>query len=648
MWPDSQAQSEPRTGVDALTYGLSTLCMSQEVFGEAQWQSQRTSPGDRCSETEAENTYALKRRRRGNNYAMFTKKFSLGNGPLEYVQDYNIAREGGKMLGTLVALAVARMRNLETFVWDMPTGVLRDVWLALSSLADRDDAQDCRLERVWVRWHDNASEGLGPIPPPPTLPTLNSQADGAHSFPLHLQTQQATALAQVNQFLNHQQNLDRIEYPSFSVLPALKSLSVLDVDELPYLDELSILVARSQLKLRELRIGVAAQAEHSDWSQVWEGESLQQVDYSSTSTLTNKLGSNRLGGVLGVLVGRIYNMRNNARTVVASTSPSKSTDEVRPLRPSMTSIDGSIHSTFAQSEATVQLPETTTVASSPSPANTPLEHQSPVLSHEGVPSLSTDLKSMDGPATPTTPKSIPLRILRPSTRDARLKGPYLDRQLRLETLELERVPLCVTLMQRAFDWSILTSLTLLSCPNHDQLWRSLRHLYSPRKPPKHRHTTEVAVASSPYSPSPRRASTPPQAADYQLNLKKIHTNTASMSLVNFIKDALAPNSLEIFFLQDGRSGLSASQIVSIETIYRGIIRRHRSSLKKLLIDSSDPLMSSVAEYSSTTSSRWRRWILNREILTFMTSGKMSRLRELSFAIDYKDWVSGRLRYTRNA
>jgi hypothetical protein len=60
------------------------------------------------------------------------------------------------MLGTLVALAVGRMRNLETFIWDMPTGVLRDVWLALGSLADREDGHECRLERVWVRWHDNS------------------------------------------------------------------------------------------------------------------------------------------------------------------------------------------------------------------------------------------------------------------------------------------------------------------------------------------------------------------------------------------------------------------------------------------------------------------------------------------------------------
>jgi hypothetical protein len=30
---------------------------------------------------------------------------------------------------------------------------------------------------------------------------------------------------------------------------------------------------------------------------------------------------------------------------------------------------------------------------------------------------------------------------------------------------------------------------------------------------------------------------------------------------------------------------------------------------------------------------------NRDVLNFITSGRMSGLRELSIAIDYKDWVS---------
>jgi hypothetical protein len=79
-----------------------------------------------------------------------------------------ITKESGKMLGTLVALAVARMINLETFIWDMPTGVLRDVWLALSSLQDKSPPGHCRLERVLVRWHDNYAVEPGQTPPAST------------------------------------------------------------------------------------------------------------------------------------------------------------------------------------------------------------------------------------------------------------------------------------------------------------------------------------------------------------------------------------------------------------------------------------------------------------------------------------------------
>ena len=57
--------------------------------------------------------------RRGNMFSQYTRKFSLGNGPSDWVQEYLITKEGGKMLGTLVALTVARMPNLETFIWDV-------------------------------------------------------------------------------------------------------------------------------------------------------------------------------------------------------------------------------------------------------------------------------------------------------------------------------------------------------------------------------------------------------------------------------------------------------------------------------------------------------------------------------------------------
>lgn len=146
VWPEVTPSTEGRGGVDALTYGLATLVMGRDSFP------------------------AKMRRRIGNNYPQYTRKFSLGNGPEKHTQEYLITKDSGKMLGTLVALAVARMSNLEQFVWDMPTGVVRDVWLALSSLEDRSASDECRLEKVAVRWHDNTVDLPFLSPSAPSIP----------------------------------------------------------------------------------------------------------------------------------------------------------------------------------------------------------------------------------------------------------------------------------------------------------------------------------------------------------------------------------------------------------------------------------------------------------------------------------------------
>ena len=327
VWPDTTTHAEPRSGVDALTYGLATLVMAEEVFGEAPNQRQalsnRYTPSGHGKASEM-----TVRRRRGNHYAYFTRKFSLGNGPADWVQEYLITKEGGKMLGTLVALAVARMRSLETFVWDMPTGILRDVWLALSSLGDRDDGRPCRLDKVWVRWHDNSSaDSTNPIPPPP--PPMSTNA--VPLAPLQPNGSSIPTSAIPPQI--HPAALDRVEHPSFSVLPPLKSVSVLDVDELAYLDEMAVLIGRSLDKLRELRVGIARHAIGRDWVTVWEGNQLQQVDpdYPTHGSLT--IGEKRLGGVLGTLTGFVCDMRKpkitlpgrmKRRSYNLAASPSKS------------------------------------------------------------------------------------------------------------------------------------------------------------------------------------------------------------------------------------------------------------------------------------------------------------------------------------
>ena len=649
VWPDSNTHAEPRSGVDALTYGLATLCMAEEIFGDAP--HQRQSQGNRYAPNGKGVASPMTiRRRRGNHYAQFTRKFSLGNGPADWVQEYLITKEGGKMLGTLVALAVARMRALETFIWDMPTGILRDVWLALSSLGDREDGRPCRLEKVWVRWHDNnSSETTNPIPPPPP--------------PMNLSTVQPAPLHHVNGLPTssippqiHSSVLDRVENPSFSVLPALKSLSVLDIDELAYLDEMAVLIGKSLDKLRELRVGIARHAMQRDWVTIWEGESLQQVDpdYPTHGSLT--IGEKRLGGVLGTLTGFVCDMRKpkvalpdrtKRRSMLNGPSPARSPVQALQSPPPRTSTDleplveqNSVLSSITSlrdvlpdvsandspSEPALMTPATSSWGSDPTFENDPLVAQS---SHASSPLRSPLIGPQQAPLTPPLENEKTTLIEPPEPEPEKQ---WLENTLTLESLELERVPLSIPVLQKAIDWSRLTALTLLHCQNHEQLWKTLRRTFAP-------------VPKSPTYPHPRRTpnTTPRKGGrasitgsdielSYPLSLKKVHTNTVSPSLISFLKETLAPNSLEVLFLQEARSYSSS---VSVDQIFKGPLRRHRSSLKKVLIDSSEK----GSDGLPTNSSRWRRWMVTREILAFITSGKMPNLRELGVAIDYRDWVS---------
>lgn len=654
VWPDTNTHAEPRSGVDALTYGLATLVMAEEVFGEAPEQKQAN--GNRFVKSGVGRASDMMvRRRRGNHYAQFTRKFSLGNGPSDWVQEYLITKEGGKMLGTLVALAIARMRTLETFVWDMPTGILRDVWQALSSLGDREDGRPCRLEKVWVRWHDNSSvESANPIPPPP--PPMNVSVappalmHGTAPFPA------STFPPQI-----HPAALDRIEHPSFSVLQSLKSLSVLDVDELAYLDEMAVLIGRSLDKLRELRVGIARHAISRDWVRVWEGDSLQQVDsgYPAFGSLT--IGEKRLGGVLGTLTGFVCDMRqpkmslpdrtkrrSNANFSPTPKSPTPVPQVVAPTPPAEqelpienpTALNGDEQPEASGDKSAAEQPMLsplqTSFASDSTYENDPLVAQSSHASSPmRTPSTQVPEGSIYGSALDSAIQNghSDLSELPTEVIEAEAEHEYLDGTLQLENLELERVPLSIPVLQRAIDWTRLTSLTLLHCQNHEQLWKTLRRAFAPR--PK-----------SPTYPQPRRTpnSTPRKGnkisiggsdieLEYSLNLKKVHTNTVSPALISFLKETLAPNSLEVLFLQEARSYSSS---VSVDQIFKGPLRRHRSSIKKLLIDSSEKSPDGLP----TNSSQWRRWVLSRDSLNFICSGKMPALRELGMALDYRDWVSG--------
>ena len=101
-----------------------------------------------------------------------------------------------------------------------------------------------------------------------------------------------------------------MEHPSLSVLPPLKNVAVLDIDEPAYVEELALLIDRSRHRLSELRIGIAEKAYMSAW--------LLCGKESDGSTSWP-----RADGVLGILTRRhLDNKQDNA--IIASPDDDKS------------------------------------------------------------------------------------------------------------------------------------------------------------------------------------------------------------------------------------------------------------------------------------------------------------------------------------
>ncbi|PQE20804.1 F-box domain-containing protein [Rutstroemia sp. NJR-2017a BBW] len=659
VWPDAHATSDPRTGVDALTYGLATLCMGDALSSAGQSQSFTCKHCGTPNEVDCDHPASADARsttrRLGNSYPQFTRKFSLGNGPTDWVQEYLITKESGKMLGTLVALAVAKMINLESFSWDMPTGVLRDVWLALSSLQDKSPNQECRLERVWVRWHDNSEAIHLSSSQSSTVPGTTTQqmlaGTSMSSIGWILTPDLGSRSPNLSQPLVYSQS--RVEYPTLSVLPPLKSLSVLDIDEVEYLDEMSVLIERSKDKLRELRIGIAAKAIHRDFALPWDGAELQQVDHEAKWPGASRIGEKRLGGVLGIILGRIFDIRKKPRgktekkarssTPSMSLPPSTSTPNASSTiqNPASEIAENGLYNWDYKESADAIVPGVAFNVEAGSTLGNGANHEQLVSStlhapHSDMDSLtaliaahqftSDNEAAAQNVAQTEIPSDIPAEPpLRRSQSSSGRQAHFtemsssirerLDGKLRLQTLELERVPLSVAVLQRAFDWSVLTNLTILDCPQHEKFWSMLRRHFAPTPIGNHLSSKHNGQAQ------------------YHLNLRKVHTDAASPALISFLKETLAPNTLETLFLQDRKRGPNST--VTIDAIYRGPLKRHRSSLKKLLLDSSDRIPRGPT--SSVDSTKWKAWMPNRDVLNFITSGRMSSLRELSIAIDYKDW-----------
>ncbi|KXJ95857.1 hypothetical protein Micbo1qcDRAFT_172163 [Microdochium bolleyi] len=555
VWPDDSSSSSPSTGVDALTYGLATLCLGSRFAQRTRWLR-----GSSLAQVKPS------RRLASNQYATYVRKFSIGNGKESEVAEFSVGQDSGKMLGTLVALAVAKMVNLETFVWDMPTGVLSDVFMALASLQDHYPDGQHKLTKIWIRWHTEMSarpastvssgyvvpnEGdilnffAGVTPQPSSSTSSNNLPLPPHLLPKESPSAQYAEC--------------KVEYPTFSILPALESLTVLDVTEVAYLDEISQLIERSRSVIRELRLGLGSSASAHVINWLCDGDKFHQVDLAAAWPGESQIGDKRLGGVLGVVFGRIFDL-NTQQFLPGSTSTER-TEKIDDMRTAVDTTQALREIASPEEEAGELLP----------PAD-------------------------DEPA-PTVERS-DHRSLYDGTSQLRL---------RLRVFELEKLAISVQICQKAIDWTSLTTLTILDCTQHESLWRMLRKTFQ--------------VEQMPASVSSRQ---------YPLSLKNIHVDNVSSSLMTFLKETLAPNSLESLFLQARRT--SGQPAVRLSAIMKGPIRRHRSSLRKLLLDSiyfrREPVTTGLGRSHWAMSSSW---------VSYLTSGRMTNLRELSVSFDARAW-----------
>lgn len=606
--------------------------------------------------------------RLGNHYSQYVKKFSLGNGPTDWVKEYLITKEGGKMLGTLVAVALARMPNLESFVWDMPTGIIREIWQSLSNLRSRSDKKHPRLEKLSIRLHDNrevVDVNVGPPKIPATLPgTVAGQPPPVLGS--SLQTPVKVAPTQL------EWSYKNIEHPGFSICPPLKSLTVLNIDELAYLVELSILIGKSLDSLRELRLGML----HTGTSEIW-SSSRAYLDYKFTPELPEESHFHH-GGSLGVLMSRIYDCRTQEvehRDVPPTQSISKTEAELSP--------DPSQPEQSEQAEAAVTTKEVNAVVAAVCSAEDSsglfpddndegemlaldsevsselsTEQTSPETISIDVPCIENSSKGLiwnraETPAPELSP-SIQTNIEKPEPEKQDSASPIkandktvihlssevpsqqeTRRMLKLKTLAFEKLPINETVFVRSIDVTHLTSLTIMNCVGHERLWRILRRKFAPQPRPLciNPSSTSPTSYNDPSSRRTSRRTSQPIPLLYQLNLKGLHTDAVSPSLITFIKKTLEPNTLMSLFLQ--RRNAFYDSPVATTSIYRGAVRTHRLSLTKLLIDSSE--LGPVAR--STIDRSWKKWQLDREILTYITTpSKFPKLREFGFCVGYKDWV----------
>lgn len=508
----------------------------------------------------------------------------------------------------------------------MPTGVLRDIWIALASLGDY---RPSKLEKLWIRFHDNkaALHDAG-------LLTPNRSTNGSHATPASTPEaipppSECPRLMEPRHYgVNKIVWTDHhVEQPNFSTMPPLRSLTVLDIDEARYLVELSVLLGRSLVSLRELRIGMAPTMYIPPCI---------QADPKAAALFS--------GGIFTLLMCNIcdqYNAQNTMGMKSKDGTHGKASTEL----PSQ--MKKSVH--VPTSCSNMQINDTNNIVSASPATETAAVVPSPVVGMDAIdPALFGQSPApTDGPMV--SQADMAATATQTEVKDEE-NGEHDDyngvdyeaassddvyasiEKLKLEVLELERLTRLVPrVLCRSIDFTVLTNLTLLQCGDQSVLWDRLKTEFAPRKSLVISLPTRESKPVAPQSRLRRKTSSNSltKRVEYRLNLKRIHTDAVTSSLISFLKTTLAPNSLEWMFLQDTSTFISP---VTLEAIYRGPLRHHRASLSKVMIDSAYELMSGRAPVQAA-----RKWTLNRDVVSFITSGKMNKLRELSMAMEYKDW-----------
>lgn len=450
--------------------------------------------------------------------------------------------------------------------------------------------QSCRLENIWIRWHDNSESSIRSLSGVPTTSSL--------TLP---ETQNIPVPPPISSSLFRKYG--HVEYPSLSILPPLKTLAVLDIDEPSYVEEMAILVGRSRDRLRELRIGISLKVHQAGWLKPLGGSQSEQQILSPRFS-----GWPKPGGILGTVLGW-PNHRVRARPPTQ-----KEPNQVGTAQEAIVQTEiPALVSTIAQASLYELL--------DPTPTHNLVEAQE--IADAG--NIPYSISHHETNPAPTADSKASREALKKSSRATYASIAGSDRQLlKLKVLELERVYISAPVLLDTLDWTKITTLTILRCDGHEKLWRALRRRFAP------------ATLHSSSKPGRKEGTCLDESLpEYALNIKHIHTDAVSPYLLLFIKDALRPNTLETVFFHGAPLHDSA---VHVEAIYRNVLRNHRSSLRKLLVDSTERTTGG-ADIGTT---RWRKWMFTREMITFMTSGRMPRLSELSMTLDSKDWVSSLL------